>query len=73
MKCALGWARSAAARHGITASNVSVAGDSAGGQLALMAHPAVQGGRDHMIPTGQATALVDRLRAAGVPSSCGAT
>jgi acetyl esterase/lipase len=138
VKCALGWIRSAAARHGTAASNVSIAGDSAGGQLALMAaytvgdrrfppacdvpeapvrsvmgwyaptdlpallsesglpgaasqavggylgdqDPAVaspvthvrpglpptllvQGGRDHMIPTGQATTLVDRLRAVG--------
>ncbi|MDI6101662.1 alpha/beta hydrolase [Actinoplanes sp. NEAU-A12] len=139
VKCALGWVRSAAARHGVTASNVSIAGDSAGGQLAMMAaytvgderfppacdvpeepvrsvmgwyaptdlpallaesglpgaaaqavggylgdqDPAVaspityarpglpptllvQGDRDHMIPTAQATALVDRLRTAGV-------
>jgi acetyl esterase/lipase len=138
VKCALGWIRSAATRHGTAATNVSIAGDSAGGQLALMAaytvgdrrfppacdvpeapvrsvmgwyaptdlsallsesglpsaasqavggylgeqEPAlaspvtyvrpglpptllVQGGRDHMIPTGQATTLVDRLHAVG--------
>ncbi|WP_327110410.1 alpha/beta hydrolase [Nocardia sp. NBC_01730] len=37
VKCALGWIRAQAADYDIAPSNVSVAGDSAGGQLALMA------------------------------------
>jgi acetyl esterase/lipase len=37
VKCALGWVRARAGTYGIAASNVSIAGDSAGGQLALMA------------------------------------
>ncbi|MEU4340366.1 alpha/beta hydrolase [Nocardia sp. NPDC023852] len=37
VKCALGWIRSQAADYDIAPSNVSIAGDSAGGQLALMA------------------------------------
>lgn len=36
VKCALGWIRSKADSYGISASNVSVAGGSAGGQLALI-------------------------------------
>lgn len=37
VKCALGWVRGKAAEYGIAPSNVSIAGDSAGGQLALIA------------------------------------
>jgi acetyl esterase/lipase len=37
VKCALGWIRSKSAEYGIASSNVSIAGDSAGGQLALIA------------------------------------
>ncbi|MEV0201881.1 alpha/beta hydrolase [Nonomuraea sp. NPDC050691] len=36
-KCALGWIRARAAEYGIAPSNVSIAGDSAGGQIALVA------------------------------------
>ncbi|MFF3571578.1 alpha/beta hydrolase [Nocardia jiangxiensis] len=37
VKCALGWVRRHAAEFGVARSNISVAGDSAGGNLALMA------------------------------------
>ncbi|MQY23177.1 alpha/beta hydrolase [Nocardia macrotermitis] len=37
VKCALGWVRAHAGEFGIASSNISVAGDSAGGNLALMA------------------------------------
>jgi acetyl esterase/lipase len=37
VKCALGWIRTKAGEYGIAPSNVSIAGDSAGGQLALIA------------------------------------
>ncbi len=37
VKCAMGWVRQHAREFGIAPSNVSVAGDSAGGNLALMA------------------------------------
>lgn len=37
VKCALGWVHAHAAEFGIAPSNISVAGDSAGGNLALMA------------------------------------
>ncbi|WP_194818042.1 alpha/beta hydrolase [Nocardia sp. XZ_19_385] len=37
VKCALGWIRANAADYSIAPSNVSIAGDSAGGQLAMMA------------------------------------
>ncbi|WP_067667198.1 alpha/beta hydrolase [Nocardia miyunensis] len=37
VKCALGWVREHAGEFGIARSNISVAGDSAGGNLALMA------------------------------------
>ncbi|MBB5083185.1 alpha/beta hydrolase [Nonomuraea endophytica] len=37
VKCALGWVRTKAGQYGIATANVSIAGDSAGGQLALLA------------------------------------
>jgi acetyl esterase/lipase len=37
VKCALGWVRARSGAYGVSASNVSVAGDSAGGHLALLA------------------------------------
>ncbi|MDA1360490.1 alpha/beta hydrolase [Glycomyces luteolus] len=37
VKCALGWVRANAGDYGVDPSNVSIAGDSAGGQLAMMA------------------------------------
>lgn len=37
VKCALGWVRGHAAEYGVNGDNVSVAGDSAGANLALMA------------------------------------
>ncbi|MGN9843958.1 alpha/beta hydrolase [Nonomuraea sp. H19] len=37
VKCALGWIRAKAGEYGIAPSNVSIAGDSAGGQLAMIA------------------------------------
>ncbi|MEU4608015.1 alpha/beta hydrolase [Kribbella sp. NPDC023972] len=37
VKCALGWIRAKADEYGVAPSNVSIAGDSAGGQLALIA------------------------------------
>ncbi|MEU4233660.1 alpha/beta hydrolase [Nonomuraea sp. NPDC026600] len=37
VKCALGWIRGKAGEYGIAPSNVSIAGDSAGGQLSMIA------------------------------------
>jgi acetyl esterase/lipase len=49
VKCALGWVREHAARYGVDASRVSIGGDSAGGNLAMLA--AYTSGTGQFLPT----------------------